>query len=595
MAKIVILGGGYAGIEAGLTLHRRLRGRRDVEITLIDANPFHTLLTELHEVAGARVREQAVKVPLQLIFQYTRVRLVQDYITEFDFEHKVVRSQQREYDYDYLVIALGSEPTFYGIEGMQEHAFSLWSLDDALRIRNHITRMVATAARTPDPLKRRKYLTFVVSGGGFTGVEMIGELILWRRRLSQEYNIPLSEIRLVLVEALDAILPHIDAKLADKVLAYLDAHHVQVFTGQRITAVEPDRITLGDNLEIETKTLIWAGGVMANQVVQNSGLPQRGRGRLQVNQYLQVEGYPEVFAAGDNCGLTWEEEGRQVLMPALVESALATGKTAATNIIASLAGKPLRPSRPKYHGLMVSVGRWWGVADIMGLRLVGFLAIAIKHLVNLHYLFGIGGFELIFGYLHHEFFGMRKDYRSTPERQFTRQRPLFFLVPLRLYLGYMWLQEGITKLADGWWHTVMLGKSVMTELGGPAFTVDTTSGATLLELVGPNTPSWYQWFVEGVIYPNSLLFQRLVVITEIGLGLAFLLGFMTIVAAIVSIAMNINFLLSTGLHDYWWIFASIAMLAGAGDVFGLDYFFIPYLMRQWRYLVRNRRINPFLR
>ena len=281
---------------------------------------------------------------------------------------------------------------------------------------------------------------------------------------------------------------------------------------------------------------------MANQVVQNSGLPQRGRGRLQVNQYLQVEGYPEVFAAGDNCGLTWEEEGRQVLMPALVESALATGKTAATNIIASLAGKPLRPSRPKYHGLMVSVGRWWGVADIMGLRLVGFLAIAIKHLVNLHYLFGIGGFELIFGYLHHEFFGMREDYRSTPERQFTRQRPLFFLVPLRLYLGYMWLQEGITKLADGWWHTVMLGKSVMTELGGPAFTVDTTSGATLLELVGPNTPSWYQWFVEGIIYPNSLLFQRLVVITEIGLGLAFLLGFMTIVAAIVSIAMNINFL-----------------------------------------------------
>ena len=213
--------------------------------------------------------------------------------------------------------------------------------------------MVA-AARTPDPLKRRKYLTFVVSGGGFTGVEMIGELILWRRRLSQEYNIPLSEIRLVLVEALDAILPHIDAKLADKVLAYLDAHHVQVFTGQRITAVEPDRITLGDNLEIETKTLIWAGGVMANQVVQNSGLPQRGRGRLQVNQYLQVEGYPEVFAAGDNCGLTWEEEGRQVLMPALVESALATGKTAATNIIASLAGKPC--AHRARHGLMVSVG-----------------------------------------------------------------------------------------------------------------------------------------------------------------------------------------------------------------------------------------------
>ncbi len=598
MKKIVIVGGGYAGVEAGLTLHRRLKRREQVEITLVNRNPFHTLLTELHEVAGTRVGERSVMVSLRHIFQYTKVKVVQDSITEFDFDNKAVRSENREYQYDYLILALGSEPTFYGIEGMEDHAFTLWSLEDAQRIRSHITEMVAKAARSTDPFERQAYLTFVVGGGGFTGVEMVGELIRWKRQLAKEYNIPVSEIRLILVEAMDRILPTLDEALAQRVENYLDHNHVQVLNGQPIKRVTPDGILLGQNLDIPTKTLIWAGGVVANRTIQDSGLKQSRRGRLAVNNYLQVDGHPDVLAAGDNCGLTWEEDGRPVEMPALVESALATGKTAALNVIAALRGTEMKRSRPKYHGLMVSVGRWWGVANIMEVSLVGILAIVMKHMVNLHYLFGIGGFELIIRYIRHEFLDMKAPFQNIAEVQFTRQRPLFFLVPLRLYLGYMWLEEGVKKVMEGWWNSVALGKAALSDpsLTGAsqAIPVDGVAGATLMELVGEHTPGWYAWIVENLIYPNALLFQRLVVLTEIGLGLAFLLGFMTVIAAAVSIGMNINFLLSTGLYDFWYIFASIPMFAGAGDVFGLDYFLMPYLMRQWRYLVRNKRIKPIL-
>lgn len=598
MKRVVIVGGGYAGIEAGLTLHRRLRRRDNVEITLINQHPFHTLLTELHEVAGGRVGEDAVMVPLKHIFQYTQVKVVQDVVMEFDLAGKRVRSKDREYPYDYLIVALGSQPTFYGIEGMEEHSFPLWSLDDALRIRRHIRDMVAEAARSGDPFERQSYLTIVVGGGGFTGIEMVGELIRWRRQLAREFHVQLSEIRLILVEAMNRILPGLDESLARRVADYLDRHNVQVITGHPIRKVEADKIFLNSGLAIPTRTLIWTGGVVANQIVQESEFPQNKRGRIIVNDYLQIEGHPEVYAVGDNCGLQWEEDGSCVDMPALVESALQTGRTAASNIISDLRGKRMRISRPKYHGLMVSVGRWWGVADIMGVPLIGIFSILMKHLVNLHYLFGIAGFEQVFRYIRHEFLDMRLDYQSMLEVQFTRERPLFFLVPLRLYLGYMWFVEGLKKLSDGWWNNVSIGKAVLAvpEIIGmnQAVPVDVTSGATLMELVSPHTPWWYAWFVERFVYPNALLFQRFVVIVEIGLGLAFLLGFMTVIAAAISIGMNLNFLLSTGLYDYWYIFASIAMFAGAGSVFGLDYFVMPYLMRQWRYFVRNKRINPFL-
>lgn len=162
---------------------------------------------------------------------------------------------------------------------------------------------------------------------------------------------------------------------------------------------------------------------------------------------------------------------------------------------------------------------------------------------------------------------------------FSTKSQLFWLVPLRLYLGFMWLTEGIKKLNEGWLTKVILGPG--TDAATSASVVDATTSASVMSLVGPHTPGWYSWIVENLIYPNALLFQRLIVCTEIALGIAFLLGLFTVLAALVSIVMNINFILSTGVEHYWYLAASIAMIAGAGRAFGLDHYLVPFLIGRW--------------
>lgn len=162
---------------------------------------------------------------------------------------------------------------------------------------------------------------------------------------------------------------------------------------------------------------------------------------------------------------------------------------------------------------------------------------------------------------------------------FSARSQTFWLVPLRLYLGYMWLAQGIEKLNAGWLTKVILGPAV--DGATSASVVDATTSASVMSLISDHTPNWYAWIVNNLIYPNALLFQRLIVSTEIALGVAFLLGLFTVLAALVSIFMNINFILSTGAENYWYLAASIAMIAGAGRSLGFDHYLVPYIISRW--------------
>lgn len=153
--KVLIVGAGYAGIEAALTLNKK-RKKDEIEITLIDKNPYHTLLTELHEVAGNRISEEGIRIPLRRIFKYTDVNIVMDEITSFDFDNKKISSEKNTYEYDYLVTAMGSSPNYFGIPGLEEHTFSLWSFDDAVRIREHIKKCFILASQ--EKVKRKMKL-----------------------------------------------------------------------------------------------------------------------------------------------------------------------------------------------------------------------------------------------------------------------------------------------------------------------------------------------------------------------------------------------------------------------------------------------------
>ena len=173
--NIVVLGAGYGGILTAKKLTRKFKKDENVRITLIDKNSYHTMLTELHEVAAGRVPEEAIRIDLEKVFAGRNVDIVLDEIADIDFDAKVLTGKVKKYEYDYLVLGTGSKPTFYNCDGAKEHALTLWSYEDAIRIKSHITEIMGEASVETDPVRRKNLLTFMVIGSGFTGIEMVGE------------------------------------------------------------------------------------------------------------------------------------------------------------------------------------------------------------------------------------------------------------------------------------------------------------------------------------------------------------------------------------------------------------------------------------
>ncbi|HZK34854.1 MAG TPA: FAD-dependent oxidoreductase [Bacillota bacterium] len=598
MKRIIVLGAGYAGLEAAKNLHKKLRKQNDVEIMLIDQSEHHTLLTGLHEVAGGRVESTGVKVSIDHILQYTGVKFVQDRISRADLAAKKLYSKDQIYSFDYLIAGIGSEPAFYEIPGLEENAFTLWSLDDAKSISQHIRNMFKQASGEKNEEKRRELLTIVVGGGGFTGIETIGELMQWTKTLCREYGLDRKEVRLVVAEALPTILTNLTDKSASRAVRYMERRGVEVLVNSAITEVTKRSVSLEGGETIKTSTLIWTGGIQTKTLVNELGVTVGSRNRIVVNQYCQTVEYPYVYAAGDNMEFV-DEDGQT--LPALVETAMLSGKLASQNIAADIQGQEKRKLKANLHGTMVSIGSLYGVAELRGMpRMSGIFAIIVKHLVNLHYLFGLGGLELCWTYLNHQIFDTKRNYGFILQSAISHARERsfkFWLVPLRLYLGYKWLMSAIEKIDGGWWAQTVLGDSAMS-----GATPDAASAATglaeevgngLIPLIGENTPGWYVSFVENLVYPNSLLFQRMIIMGELALGLLFIVGMFTFLAAIASILMNVNFLLSTGIHDWWYIWVSFAMFAGAGRVLGVDHYLMPWLRNQLRYFQRNKKISLF--
>ncbi|TDX52114.1 NAD(P)/FAD-dependent oxidoreductase [Orenia marismortui] len=573
--NIVILGAGYAGIEAAKDLNKRFRKNPDVQITLIDQNPHHTLLTELHEVAGNRVSSSGLKVSLSKVFDDTKVNLVEDKITDIDPQTKQLSSDNNEYNYDYLVLGVGSEPAYFKIPGMEENCFTLWSLEDAKKINSHVRRMFSLASTETDPEKRQELLTFIIGGGGFTGIEMAGELAEWVEELCEKYEISREEASIKVIEARDEILTVLSKKRVAKAEQYLsETLGVELLTRSTITNVEKNKIIINDDnvsfkgkKEIKSNTLIWTGGVKANSFVKKLGLEINHRDRLVVNEYLQTS-IQNIYAIGDNASILWEE-GRE--LPQLVESALQTGQSAAYNIYADITDAELKKFNANLHGVMVSIGSNYAVAELkpipsLTIPLVGFLAMMTKHFVNMHYLFGVNGFSLIWEYIEHQF-GEVKGGIGMLVRHFSKKSGTFWLAFLRVFLGVRFLIEGIHKLQEGW----LFGSDEHL-----------ISGASSM-LWSEGTPELYITFAKTFIEPNQVLFQKIMVITEIGVGLSLIFGCLTIIGALVAMTLSANFIIGglgsdAGIWEPVWLFLiSVAMLSNAGKAFGIDYYLLPWI------------------
>ena len=598
--NILILGAGYGGVHVAKKLAKKYKKNNNVEITLIDKNPFHTLMTELHEVAGGRVHPESVQIELSKIFARTKVNVVTDLIEKVDTDNKTVKTTNGNYTYDYLVVGTGSEPAFFGVPGVKENGFTLWSFEDAMKIRHHVQKMFKLAAKERNEAKRREMLTFVVAGSGFTGIEMAGELLEWKTRLAKEHNVDENEVRLMVVEAMGTILNMLDRKQADKAEKYMVKKGMTILKNSPIVEVAPNKIVLKSGEEIETNTLIWTCGIQANEEVKEYGLETARAGRLATNEFMQAVNKEEVFVVGDLN--YYEEEGKGT--PQIVEAAIQTGDVIAKNIIALMdKKKDLTKFKSNYHGFMVSIGGKYCVANLAGIKLAGFFAMIMKHLVNLHYLWGVNNVNACYHYLQHEFFSM-EDNRCIMRGHLSSKSNRLWLVPLRLYIGVLWLLEGLKKfVGEGTWenHGIkalfngnMVGgdswlkagniKMPFTWLQTAADSGASASGEATTEFATPileKMPKFYEAIMQ-IFIPNpeiAVWFQRIVVITEIGIGLCLIAGLFTFLASGASAFMVCNFVLSAmaGWDILWFFFGSIALMGGAGRTFGFDYYVMPWI------------------
>lgn len=598
--NIVIIGAGYAGVHAAKKLAKKYKKDDSVSITLIDRHSYHTMMTELHEVAAHRVEPDAIQFDLRKLFNRTKVNLVTDNVTKVDHETKKVITEHGEYEFDHLILGMGGEPNDFGTPGVKEHGFTLWSWEDAVKLREHIEKIVAKAATTHDEATRRAMLTFVVCGSGFTGIELAGEFIEWKDRLAKNNKIDPDEFSLYVVEAAPTILNMLERRDADKAEAYMLKNGVKILKDSPIVEVKETEIILKSGETIPTHTLAWTAGVKANSDTEDYGMEQARAGRLKVNEYMESEDYDNVYVVGD---LAYYEEEPGKPTPQIVEAAEQTGTTAAKNIIATIEGTEKVPYEGKYHGVMVSIGARYGVADLMGLHLSGWFANFVKHMVNLYYFFGIRSGYYMFKYVEHEFFHT-KDKRNIFRDFLTRYGNVLWSVPLRIYVGGFWLVEGAAK----WWgydiwESATSSFSNLSQLfrgvGQDSWLIsstvqmdfpwlqDATSSATEGDWADPilsEMPGWFSWIMQ-IMMPTpeiAIFLQRVMVVLEIAIGLAIIFGLFTWLANAASVAFLTMFTLTAmlGWDQFWALPASIALMNGSGRTFGLDYWVIPFIQKK---------------
>lgn len=393
--RIVILGAGYGGLYTALKLEHFLRKRKSQkhEILLIDKNEYHQLKTELHEAAAGKKTFEVVTIPLRKLLEHKQISFLQAEIIHIDFLRKTVKTAQGQVKYDKLVVALGSQTEFFGIPGLQSHALTLTSIGDAQRIKSHIREMFRRALKETDKKVRQSLLTFLIGGGGFSGVELAAELSEYITKLAKKTGINRKEFSLIIVEAGNSILPGFDAKLVSHATRILKSKGIKLMLKTPVAAFDGETIQLKTSQKIHAKTLIWTGGVRANSLVVRSGLKLGPRGRVAVNPFLESVDYVEVYFVGDNALALDTATGRPLAPTA--QLALQEGETVAFNIFAEVAGKHRRRFSPKVVGQFVSLGGHEAVGWIWKFRITGFFAWLLKRLSVLRYLHSIGGLKLM--------------------------------------------------------------------------------------------------------------------------------------------------------------------------------------------------------
>lgn len=380
--RVVIAGMGFGGIRAA-----RVLAGRGLDVVLVDRNNYHLFQPLLYQVATAGLEQESIAHSVRAMarsWSGTRFHLAE--VTGVNFISHEIKTDNGLLPYDYLVIGAGSVTNFFGLESVKRHAFDLKELADAEILRNHILTAFERAVIEPDPARKRALMTFVIVGGGPTGVEFAGALIeLVHFVLAKDYpDLNTGAARVVLVEATDKLLASMPEKLRTYTLKKLRSMSVEVLLNARVVDASPERVVLHDGTVIPAHTLFWSAGVKAAALSDVLDAPHKAGGRIPVEPDLTLPGHPDVYVIGDMAHLKQDGAALPMIAPVAMQMGIYAGRA----ILSKERGTTLPPFCYHDKGSMATIGRNAAVASAFGMNFRGYLAWLVWLLLHLYYLIG---------------------------------------------------------------------------------------------------------------------------------------------------------------------------------------------------------------
>lgn len=375
---VLIIGGGFGGVNAARRLDQKLRRDDDRVVVLISRDNFHLFTPLLAEVASSQIESRHAVNPMRRMLR--RVRFIQGTVRRLEPAANRVgfvdeNGQERVLEYGHCVLACGSETAFFGIRGLPGNAFTLKTIGDAIAIRNHTVRVMERAQLLPES-DRKKLLTFVVGGGGLNGTEVMGELHDFVMRVVRDYPvIDPDEIRMVLIEMIDRLAQELPEELGAYAQRDLERRGVEVWLGSKIEEYESGVLRTANGRELKAETVIWTAGVRPSPLVGQIPVEADDESddeRVPTNRFLQVKGYDNLWAVGDCARVRDSEDGH--VHPPTAQHAVRQGRGVADNVWSALHDGELKPFSYRGRGMLATLGRHRGIGQVRGVRLAGFAA-----------------------------------------------------------------------------------------------------------------------------------------------------------------------------------------------------------------------------
>ena len=386
--RVVVLGAGFGGLEAIVELERQFRGDPGVDLLLVNDTNFFLFTPLLPQVVSSYIEPRHIVQSIRDIRGRRQFRFRRALVTGIDLKNRRVQSSEGEIPFDYLIIALGSVPNFFGVEGVAENAYTLRSLEDAVILRDHILDLLEHANHESDPEKKHRLLTLVVVGGGYTGVELVAELrdLIYEHVGPRYRGIPVSEVKLILLEATPDILVGVDPYIARRARQKLEREGVEVRTEARVARMRPGEVEMSDGQKIEAGLIIWTAGVRAHPLLEALPVKKNKVGRVLVTPQLHLPEFPRVFAIGDNA-LVQGAPPEQT--PQIAPVAMEQARVAADNVARGIARQAYVNFSFEPKGMLVSLGMNDAVVNLMGFKLGGYFAWLLWNAIHLLKLVGL--------------------------------------------------------------------------------------------------------------------------------------------------------------------------------------------------------------